>query len=206
MFLGAPSDSASQLPLDRVLPMLAGALFALGWFILIDALVVHSALALQPSIELVHFAPGLLATFSLGLVCCTPFTTLNAASSSLSSSLDVQCARAWLFTALVLSFSSMTAAGFLARALPYDGNSRFSYTGGAIAAAPPRQHPSVAAFSGDATNVSVAETTRHYTIDVDGESAHIWLGAAAMLQTMAIFAASTMWIMARVTNTRNMLF
>jgi len=154
----------------KTLAYVSGGLMAFGWFVFVDALVMHATLRLQPAVTVSYFAPGFIATTGMLMVALTPFRLLaddggqfggGGADSSTS------CARLWFFVTLTLLFTSMVVAAFLTRALPYDGESVFSYTG----------------IEGGGS---------------DGEASHVWVGTASMLQTLCIFGSASLWIMLRV--------
>ena len=154
---------------------MSGGLFAAGWFIFIDALVIHSHLRITPSIGFAHYVPGFVATVGLFMIVVTPYRSLDPENSFMSGS-AAGCARFWLFTAFTTSFVSMIIAVMIAQSMQYGTESRFSYTG-------------VEGGGGGS----------------GGESSHTWVGAASALQSMAIFASATCWMMAQIQRTQGSL-
>jgi hypothetical protein len=110
----------------RVLPYVSGGFFALGWFIFIDACVLHGAAHIEPPVELAHAIPGILATFSMLMVCAAPF---RAFGDGFARSSSMSCARLWLFSGFIASFASMGSAAIIAQSMAHGIDSRFSYIG-----------------------------------------------------------------------------
>ena len=104
-------ESSSVWPKNRsVIMMCAGGLFAVGWFLLIDAMVMQASRNLKPSMGARHVLPGLVATIGFVMIVCTPRT---AFADGLYGATHNSCAQTWLFIAFIVIMSSLSMAGWM---------------------------------------------------------------------------------------------
>lgn len=113
----------------RMLAYVSGGTFAAGWFVFVDAWVVHEARGLMPPVEAAHFVPGIVATISMLMVCCAPFRAFTEDAGSLARPTVLSCARLWLFSSFLMSFASVGVSVVVAQSMAYGSESRFAYEG-----------------------------------------------------------------------------
>ena len=170
-----PECECEVLDTRRFLPLAAGGLLAAAWAVLLDAMLVHRVEHVSTYLGLTHLMPGAVAMFGFFMMLAAPIRSLDERYETASG----DCARLWMFLAIVLFCGSLIMSGFLIESMRATSESRYAY----------RQ-----------VNSTENETS---VFDEEHEAMHVWVGYATFLQSSLIFASAGTCLLSRMSGMNN---